>query len=147
MSKNNFILVYFFVLSWNITFANYSKHSVHVHTFNWSHLICFIIFHTKGKCDQLMVLQYLKYYFCYFVCVGFNATYIMAVSFTGGGHRSIRRKPHTNCKSLTNFITLNCSWYLFNVGCTNSQNNGGRHGRDCMVVGFITTYAISAYHL
>jgi len=22
----------------------------------------------------------------------------------------------------------------------------GRHGRDCMVVGFITTYAISAYH-
>jgi len=22
----------------------------------------------------------------------------------------------------------------------------GRHGRDCMVVGFLTTYAISAYH-
>ena len=23
---------------------------------------------------------------------------------------------------------------------------GGRHGRDCMVVGFIAIYAISAYH-
>jgi hypothetical protein len=23
--------------------------------------------------------------------------------------------------------------------------NGGRHGRDCMVVGFTTTYAISVY--
>jgi len=24
--------------------------------------------------------------------------------------------------------------------------SGGRHGRDCMVVEFITIYAISAYH-
>jgi hypothetical protein len=23
---------------------------------------------------------------------------------------------------------------------------GARHGRDCMVVGFTTTYAVSAYH-
>ena len=26
------------------------------------------------------------------------------------------------------------------------QCNSGRRGRDCMVVGFTTTYAISAYH-
>ena len=26
------------------------------------------------------------------------------------------------------------------------KNNRGYHGLDCMVVGFITTYAISAYH-
>ena len=26
------------------------------------------------------------------------------------------------------------------------MHNSGRRGRDCMVVGFTTTYAISAYH-
>ena len=29
---------------------------------------------------------------------------------------------------------------------TRSENIGGRRGRDCMVVGFTTTYAISVYH-
>jgi len=54
-----------------------------------------------------------KYNFvCLFVCfMVFNATfnsyfsYIVAVSFIGGGNRSTRRKPPTCCKSLTNFIT------------------------------------------
>jgi hypothetical protein len=32
-------------------------------------------------------------------------SYIMAVSFIGGGNRSTRRKPPTCRKSLTNFIT------------------------------------------
>jgi len=32
-------------------------------------------------------------------------SYIVAVSFIGGGNRSIRRKPPTLHKSLTNFIT------------------------------------------
>jgi len=32
-------------------------------------------------------------------------SYIVAVSFIGGGNRSTRRKPPTCCKSLTNFIT------------------------------------------
>jgi hypothetical protein len=32
-------------------------------------------------------------------------SYIVAVSFTGGGNRSIWRKPPTCRKSLTNFIT------------------------------------------
>jgi len=31
--------------------------------------------------------------------------YIMAISFIGGGNRSIRSKPPTCRKSLTNFIT------------------------------------------
>ena len=35
----------------------------------------------------------------------FNATYIVVVSFIGGGNRSARRKPPTYCKLLTNFIT------------------------------------------
>jgi len=32
-------------------------------------------------------------------------SYIVAVSFIGGGNRRTRRKPSTCCKSLTNFIT------------------------------------------
>jgi hypothetical protein len=32
-------------------------------------------------------------------------SYIVAVSFIGGGNRSTRRKPQTCHKSLTNFIT------------------------------------------
>jgi hypothetical protein len=32
-------------------------------------------------------------------------SYIVAVSFIGGGNRSTRRKPPTYPKSLTNFIT------------------------------------------
>jgi len=31
--------------------------------------------------------------------------YIVEVSFIGGGNQSIRRKPSTSRKSLTNFIT------------------------------------------
>jgi hypothetical protein len=33
-------------------------------------------------------------------------SYILAVSFIGGGNRSTRRKPTTCRKSLTNFITI-----------------------------------------
>ena len=33
-----------------------------------------------------------------------------------------------------------------NLGNSSFQNLGGRHGCDCIVVGFTTTYAISAYH-
>jgi hypothetical protein len=32
-------------------------------------------------------------------------SYILVVSFIGGGNRSTQRKPPTFCKSLTNFIT------------------------------------------
>ena len=47
-------------------------------------------------------------------------SYIVAVSFIGGGNRSIRGKPLTCCKSLTNFITWYCieytlSWAIFNL--------------------------------
>ena len=38
-------------------------------------------------------------------------SYIMAVSFIGGGRRSTRRKPQTCRKSLTNFIKLWCIEY------------------------------------
>ena len=49
--------------------------------------------------------------FSLFVFIVFNATlkqyfsYIVMVSFIGGGKRSARRKPLTHHKSLTNFIT------------------------------------------
>jgi len=42
-----------------------------------------------------------QWYFSYIVVV----SYIVAVSFIGGGNKSIRRKPPTCCKTLTNFIT------------------------------------------
>jgi len=32
-------------------------------------------------------------------------SYIVAVSFIGGGNQRTQRKPPTCCKSLTNFIT------------------------------------------
>ena len=38
-------------------------------------------------------------------------SYIVAVSFIGGGNRSSRRKPPTCHKSLTNFITKCCIEY------------------------------------
>ena len=38
-------------------------------------------------------------------------SYIVAVRFTGGGNRSIQRKPLTCHKSLTNFITQWCNEY------------------------------------
>ena len=36
-------------------------------------------------------------------------SYIVAVSFIGGGNRRTRRKPPTCLKSLTNFITQDCT--------------------------------------
>jgi hypothetical protein len=63
----------------------------------------------------------------------------MAVIFIGGGNRSTRRKPPTRRKSLTR-QTLS-----HNVVSSTPRLSGIR-GHDCMVVGFTTTYAISAYH-
>ena len=55
---------------------------------------------------------------CPFQCIGLGYgvkrhfqqyfRYIMAVSFIGGGNRSLRRKPSPCRKSLTNFITQCC---------------------------------------
>jgi len=59
----------------------------------------------------------------------FNATfkqyfsYIVAVSFIGGGNWSAWRKQMTCCKSQTNFITWCCIEHLAmsRVSCLNSQ--------------------------
>jgi hypothetical protein len=50
----------------------------------------------------MLSLCHLKQYF----------SYIVAVSFIGGGNRSTRRKPPTCRKSLTNFITYCCIKYI-----------------------------------
>jgi hypothetical protein len=60
----------------------------------------------------------------------------VAISFIGKGNRSTRRKPLTCHKSLTNFITGDSIAYF----------GRGRRGRDCMIVGFTTTFTIDAYH-
>jgi hypothetical protein len=39
-------------------------------------------------------------------------SYIVAVSFIGGGHQSTRKKPLTCRKSLANFITYCCIEYI-----------------------------------
>jgi hypothetical protein len=41
-----------------------------------------------------------------------NISFIVVVSFTGGGKRSTRRKPLTCRKSLRNFITYCCIAYI-----------------------------------
>jgi hypothetical protein len=58
----------------------------------------------------------------------FNATfnnislsYIVVVSFIGGGNRSAWRKPPTSRKSLTNFITQCCIEYTWLELDSNSQ--------------------------
>ena len=56
-------------------------------------------------------------YLCYFGVrvMMFNATlysYILVVSFIGGGNQSTRRKPQTCRNSLTNFITKWCIVFL-----------------------------------
>jgi hypothetical protein len=40
---------------------------------------------------------------------------------------------------------FDCTLYIYVYVCTHKE--WGRRGRDHMVVGFLTTYAISAYHL
>jgi hypothetical protein len=55
----------------------------------------------------------------------------MVVTFIGGGNRMTRRKPLT-CPQVTNKLM--------------STKVRDRRGPDHMVVGFTTTYAISAYH-
>jgi hypothetical protein len=47
------------------------------------------------------VYTHFQKYFSYIV----EVSYIVAVSFIGGGNRSTRRKLPTCCKSLTNLIT------------------------------------------
>jgi hypothetical protein len=49
------------------------------------------------------------------------------------------------CKSI---LTLSHNLYTFwtVIGDCSTVLSGGHHGRDHMVVGFITTYAISVYH-
>ena len=43
-------------------------------------------------------------------------SYIVVFSFIAGGNRSTRRKPPTNCKSLTNFITQCCiAWVVLEL--------------------------------
>jgi hypothetical protein len=39
-------------------------------------------------------------------------SYIVVVSFIGGGNQSIQKKPQTCCKSLTNYISLCCIKYV-----------------------------------
>jgi hypothetical protein len=41
---------------------------------------------------------------------------------------------------------LKMQYFCFSELETNAICNKGHHGHDCMVVGFTTTYAISAYH-
>ena len=50
-------------------------------------------------------------WFCWFMVLNAtfnNYSYILAVSFIGGGNQRTWRKPPTCCKSLTNFITYCC---------------------------------------
>jgi hypothetical protein len=42
-------------------------------------------------------------------------SYIVAVSFIGGGKRSTRRKPLTCCKSLTNLSRVHLAWAGFKL--------------------------------
>jgi len=58
---------------------------------------------TEGL-DLGLGLWFLRHFQQYF-------SYIVTVSFIGGGNRSIQRKPPTCRKSLTTFITLCCIEY------------------------------------
>jgi hypothetical protein len=71
----------------------------------------------------------------------------VAVGFIGVGNRSTRRKRHTCRKSLTNLSHNVVSSTPRMSGIrTHSVSEEGRRGRDCMVVGYTITYAISANH-
>jgi len=48
-------------------------------------------------------------------------SYIMPISFIGGGNRDTQRKPLTWRKSLTNFITQWCTEYTLPERDSNSQ--------------------------
>jgi hypothetical protein len=58
----------------------------------------------------ILILNWYLVVYCLFMV--FNATfqqyfsYIVAVSFIGGGNWNTRRKPPTCCKTLTNFMTI-----------------------------------------
>ena len=65
---------------------------------------------------SLLVLQYInheKYIIKLIVCLCYGLqrhfqqyfSYIVTVSFIGGGNRRTRRKPPTSRKSLTDFVT------------------------------------------
>ena len=54
---------------------------------------------------QLRVLVWLVWFMVLNVTLQQNFSYIVPVSFIGGGNRSTRRKPPICRKSLTNFIT------------------------------------------
>jgi hypothetical protein len=75
------------------------------------------------------------------------------VSVIGGGNRVTRRKPLAYCKSLNNADHLDITEILLKVVLNTVTTTlyllfqyVKRGGRDHMVVEFITTYVISAYH-
>jgi hypothetical protein len=78
----------------------------------------------------------------------------MATSFSGGRSRSTRREPPTMGKHMNNQYFRNL-WYreliildISVITCASDLSdiiNIYRDRRDRMVVGFTTTYAISAY--
>ena len=75
-------------------------------------------------------------------------SYIMAVSFIGGGNRSILRKPLTCRRSLTNSLDLDllyiCSRFLNLLETFESRNNQTL-GNECVAI--INNYHYSILHL
>jgi quinol-cytochrome oxidoreductase complex cytochrome b subunit len=53
---------------------------------------------------------------------------------------------HTKSNNCSMFTTRILMILIMMVSCVILSNWGARCGRDCMVVGFTITYAISAYH-
>jgi hypothetical protein len=47
---------------------------------------------------------------------------------------------------LYDWIEIDPSFYIWDMAMVFNATNGGRRSRDRMVVGFMTAYAISAYH-
>jgi len=64
----------------------------------------------KGPTDgnlfyiDFFIVQCIWYNLCHYLVMAHIFSYIVAVSFIGGGNRKTRRKPPTCRKSLTNFI-------------------------------------------
>ena len=77
----------------------------HQYTCMCLHQYLHLKFNDNSNCDFFKIIYRVR-------AMVFNATfnqqyfsYIVALSFTGGGNRSTRRKPTTCRKSLTKFIT------------------------------------------
>jgi hypothetical protein len=150
--KNSTIIVYYMIGVQH----HQAKNQTHI-CVSCSLIQCFLVYILSVRSFDLITLKWrnITIHICVFGFLLDGAehlfqqyiSYIVAVSFVGGGNQRTRRKPSTCRKLLSSNLLLFLLLFL-SSSSSKCVNLCFRDRRIChpISVGFTTTYVISAYH-